>query len=102
MSNKKMIYLAGKVSGLPSHEVWHKFEAKEFELIKQGHEVYNPVRIVADHNSMNEPWSEIMKACILLLLDSDELHLMPCWKDSEGAKLEHHIALQLGMPIVYH
>ena len=38
------IYLAGKVTGLATGEVFLKFSAAEYKLQRQGHEVVNPLR----------------------------------------------------------
>lgn len=94
----KKIYLAGKISGLPLHEVTMRFGAKEKELRLQGHQVVNPLSISVGRQIS---WEAIMKECITAMMDCDEVHLLPCWKDSRGATLEHTIAQELNLTIVY-
>lgn len=104
----KRAYVAGKVTGLPIEKVKTKFQNKVNELLAAGYDVVNPVAKVAFYNQYERPdrplngWNEEMRFCIKQLMDCDELHLLPCWKDSAGAQLERYIALRLGMPVIYH
>lgn len=95
---QKKIYIAGKITGLPLHEVTMRFGAKEKELKNQGHIVVNPLAIsVGRHLS----WEAVMKECIAAMLTCDEVHLLPWWQDSKGATLERNIAEALYITIVY-
>jgi len=98
----KKIYLAGRVTGLPEKEVEAKFANKTKQLTEQGHSVYNPVGQLWAAGLKHEPWDVLMKAAIPMMLQCDELHLLPCWKESKGARLERDIAHRLDMPIIYH
>lgn len=98
MSTKKKAYIAGKITGLNLIEASQKFGRKQKELHEQGYETVVPLDIVPHKCS----WQEAMKICIPAMLDCDEVHLLPCWQDSPGAKLERDIALRLKMPIVHH
>lgn len=109
---KKTIYLAGKVTGLPAEQVQVKFDRKEEELKRNDVDVVNPVRLVECHNqSMNmighswallDTWEKQMRFCIVRMMTCDEVHMLPCWKESRGAILERDIAMRLGMHVVYH
>jgi hypothetical protein len=46
-------------------------------------------------------WKQYMKNDLSILLKCDEIHMLPDWKDSKGAKIEHQLALDLGIKIVY-
>ena len=46
-------------------------------------------------------WAEYMKKDIPHLLACDGIYLLPNWTGSKGAILEHHIASQLGMEIIF-
>jgi hypothetical protein len=94
----KKIYLAGKVSGLPMAEASMKFGLKEKQLTEQGHTVINPLNIV----NRTDDWNTCMKKCIPAMLECDEVHLLPCWKDSPGATFEKEVASRLSIPIVFH
>lgn len=97
MSNKKTIYIAGKVTGLSRIEASHKFGRKQKELMDQGHTTVVPLDIVPHQSS----WEEAMKICIPALLQCDEVHFLPCWNESRGAIIERDIAMKLNIPIVY-
>lgn len=44
-------------------------------------------------------WQEFLKADIKALVDCDAIMMMEGWADSKGARLELHIALELGMKV---
>jgi hypothetical protein len=99
---KPTVYIAGKVTGLAIDQVWNRFEKKEFELMKRGYEVFNPVRMVGDLlMGREDTWENIMRYCLLTMLTCDEVYMLNDWKKSEGAKLEHHVAEQLQFTITY-
>lgn len=92
--NLPVIYIAGKVSGLPYEEVKRKFKMKQLQLEALDFFVLNPVDIVADGDCS---WTEAMRVSVMLLANADFICLLPDWKDSEGAKLEMALALKLGI-----
>ena len=94
----KTIYIAGKVSGMPKAVVVEKFNMISTKLSQQGYIVSNPTPdFVGDTNL-----EAAMRLKIKAMLACDELHLLPCWKDSRRARLERDIALRSGMKIIYH
>lgn len=100
----KTAYIAGKVTGLPIEEVKAKFAAKETELIEKGYRVFNPCDAIArvTHQLKQEPsYNHIMGYCLKEMSMCDEVHLLPCWKESKGARLEQYVATTLKMKIVY-
>ncbi len=94
----KTIYIAGQISGLPREQVTDKFNRVASELSAQGFNVVSPVSITQRGKS----WEEAVRNDIKNMLECDEVHLLPCWQESRGARLERDIALRLGMQIVYH
>ncbi len=95
----KMIYIAGKVSGLPEEQVREKFERAASELKDLGHVVFSPVNAAMDKAGNRE---HTLRNRIKTMLTCDEVHFLPCWQESRGAQLERDIALRLGMNVVYH
>lgn len=95
MTNKK-IYIAGKVSGEEHGKVFIKFMAAESRLKMQGWEPVNPIRFCGSE----WPWADCMKACITRMMECDAIYMLKDWKYSRGARLEHFIALKLGMRII--
>ena len=96
--NGKSIYILGKVTGLPYPEVQAKFAAAEALLIEEGYKVYNPLNYV--HPAAE--WKDAMRTCIGIVIYCNAVYCLPCWEDSKGATLEHTIAEQLGLEMIYH
>ncbi len=94
----KKVYIGGKVTGLPRHQATQLFGTLEKKLQEQGYETVVPLNLVES----NMEWQAAMRICIAKLMECDELHLLPNWQDSNGARLERDIAQRLGMNIVYH
>jgi hypothetical protein len=93
----KKIYIAGKVTGLDYAETSMKFGQHEAELKRQGHDPIVPLNLV----DRNDTWNTAMRKCIAALLTCDQIHMLHDWKESRGAKMEHDIAAELEMPIIY-
>lgn len=93
-------YVAGKTSGLPTANVKEKFDYVANKLVQKGYHVVNPLK-VADQEK-HKTWDDLVRSEIKMMLDCDEVHLLPDWQESRGAMLEREIALRLGMEVVYH
>jgi hypothetical protein len=91
-----IVYIAGKVTGLPIHEVSMKFGGCQVNLESMGITVINPLKVV---NDWRAPWEVAMRKCIAKLMDCDAIYIMPCAADSPGAKIELHIAQSINMPV---
>lgn len=91
------LYLSGPMSGIPLHNKF-AFEEAAFTLRRQGHTVLNPHEISpADGRS----WEEALRSdLIIMLMHKPTLVLLPGWDLSRGARLEQHVAQQLGFPIM--
>jgi hypothetical protein len=96
--NKKTIYLAGKVTGEPIHQCTMKFGAAQKELEQLGFEVINPLQVVNDWHC---PWPQAMKKCLEAMLKADVVYFLPCYRQSRGAKLEEHLAIETQIPRCY-
>lgn len=111
----KTAYIAGPVSGHDINQVRELFEAKESELRDAGYGVCNPVREVAYENDFRESFGFgpekpllndddtrhlTLRYCIGLLVQCDEIHMLPGWQFSEGAQIEHRVAELLKIKIV--
>lgn len=92
----RVVYIAGPMSGLPEFN-YPAFFAKAAELRAQGFEVRNPAE--NDGTSTDKPWTFYMKLGLQLLLECDEIHLLPGWSNSRGASLERLVAANLEMKI---
>lgn len=94
----KKAYISGKITGLDPKEAFTLFALKERQLIDK--EVFNPMKFTS-HIPAGSDWTEYMKVCIDVLITCDEIHMLPNWKDSKGAKLEHTIAQAFDIHILY-
>ena len=88
-------YISGPMSNMPDFNR-QAFINKGAELALAGRLVVNPV-----HNGMpaESEWHEHMRADIAMLMRCDTIHMLPGWQRSRGARLELHIAMELGMAI---
>lgn len=107
----KRIYLAGPMTGLPQQN-FPAFHREAAHLRAEGHEVVNPAEInggadelVATANmtpeQLAEHWRQCLRNDIPALLGCDAIYLLPGWERSKGASLEHYIARQMDMQVVY-
>ena len=94
---KTTIYIAGPMTGLPDLN-FPAFHTAAKRLRAQGFEVINPAEINPDQHMS---WQACMRTDIAALVFCDGIHLLPGWQNSDGATLEHDIALRLGLAITY-
>ncbi len=92
----KRIYIAGPMTGLPELN-FPAFHAETAKLRARGFDVINPAEINPDHTMS---WHDCMRRDIAELVKCDAIRLLPGWEKSSGARLEEHIAMQLGMKII--
>lgn len=97
-SKTMRVYIAGKVTGLPTGEVFTKFGQAEYWLKGQGHDVVNPLRLCSSEWS----WNKCMRVCLGELLKCDAVCLLKDWCDSPGAHIEYYIASVLKMRVMYY
>lgn len=91
------LYIAGPMTGLPELN-FPAFHAEADRLRAMGFEVVNPAEINPDKHMT---WQACMRTDIAALVFCDGIHLLPGWRNSKGATLEHDIALRLGLSITY-
>lgn len=91
------IYICGKVSGRPIHEVTMQFGAAEQKLRALGYNVVNPLTVV---NDWHLPWNKAMRLCVAALMRCDALYALPNAAASRGAMIEIEIAEKLGIRII--
>jgi hypothetical protein len=94
--NLPVVYLAGKVTGLPYKDVWLKFITKKMELEAKGFFVINPLEHVSEH----EDWKKAMRISVVMLAVSDHVYLLDDWHLSTGATLERNLAMPLGINFI--
>lgn len=98
---KKRLYLAGKISGLPEQDVLNKFANAEDIYSEFGFDVHNPFEHIRQCGCNNMSWEKIMRLCLINLLGCDAVILLHDWNDSPGAILEQELARKVGIPIFH-
>jgi len=92
------IYIAGKVTGELPELTAEKFKNMQIQLETKGFDVVNPIEVV---NNSNENWYTAMGMCLEALETCDAIFMLPCYKDSKGAKIELKTAKDLGLQVYY-
>jgi len=98
----KYIYISGKITDNPQWK--EQFKVAEMKLMAQGDcVVINPQAIAeeVEKEVENPTYKDYFQADLRLLLICSTIYMLPNWKDSRGAKIEHSIAEALGMEIIY-
>lgn len=97
MKNGK-VYIAGKITGDPGYVA--KFDAAVRHMSRLGWEsnkIVNPVQ----HCDASWAWWRCMARCIRLLTGCEWVAMLPDWKESRGARIEHTVANLTMKPIIY-
>ncbi len=97
-ATEKRFYIAGKMTGLPEFG-YPAFAAAAKRLRYAGFEVCSPAEVNPNPND-GRTWADYMRRDIPALLGCDAVAVLNNWRDSKGARLEVHIARELGMPVV--
>lgn len=87
------LYLAGPMTGINDFN-YPAFDTTAAKLRDAGFEVVSPTQNGLPRNA---PWSHHMRADIPMVLGCEGVALMEGWQRSEGAQLEHKIALATGI-----
>lgn len=93
-----IVYIAGKVTGLPIIEVTHKFGHAQKMLEDEGFEVINPLAVVSEKaDGWSTPWHQAMRVCIAELMRADAVYVVGEIWDSKGALIECGTAIYVGI-----
>ena len=93
------IYISGQITGLPLEVAKNNFKEAEQYLIHSRCLPINPFSI--SHGTDNPTWEDFMVADIRELFKCDGIYMLKGWQNSKGARIEHAIALELGIRIFY-
>lgn len=89
------IFVCGPMSGLPEFNL-PAFAAATDALRAAGYYPVNPGR---NGQQPGFTWLDYMRAALHDLIDCDAVALLPGWEKSRGARIERHLAIELGMPV---
>ena len=91
MDKKKVIYIAGAISGVERY--WEAFEQAEDELTAMGFTVLTPTRLPWDLDN-----SKAMPICLAMIDQADAVYFLKGWRMSVGASLEMTYCKYIGKP----
>jgi hypothetical protein len=105
------IYIAGPMRGYPNHN-FDAFMDADKKLRRKWSSavgtIYNPAQMDLDEGfdpSQTEDSKQHLKECMTrdlnAILKCDAIYMLPGWEKSEGAKVEHALAVYLGLKIFY-
>lgn len=92
------IYLSGKISGTDLDYVRRLFDKVATTLQSLGHKVVNPL---CNGLSEHDPWEEHIAKDIINLMDCEGIYMLQGWEDSQGARIEHAVAKEIGLKVMY-
>lgn len=92
------IYVAGPMSGLPDYN-YPAFHAEAARLRGLGFHVENPAENPVPPCGS---WQGYMRLALAQLITCQAIALLPGWPQSRGAAIEHRLAIDLGLSIIYH
>lgn len=92
-------YISGPMTGYAEHN-FPAFAAAATSLRKRGLAVISPAELDALEVPGEKPWAYYLRRDLRELTRCDAVAVLPGWRHSKGAKLEVHVARELGMPIV--
>lgn len=90
----RTIYVSGPMTGIADHN-FPAFNQAAVQLRHAGFEVRNP----AENGCGALSWADYIRRDLRDVLDVDGVALLPDWTRSRGARLEVHVARELGLPI---
>lgn len=92
------IYISGKISSTDLKETRKCFAAVAKAMKRLGYEPVNPLE---NGLSEHDNWEAHIAKDIADLLQCKAIYMLQDWQESKGARIEHYIATEIGIPIMY-
>ena len=93
---KKLIYISGRMTGIPENNV-PAFNRAAKALRAKGYRVVSPAEL--DKGEPCNSWNACLRRDIRALSVCTDIAVLPGWTGSKGASLEVHIGKELGFTI---
>ena len=94
------VYISGPITGMPDLNR-HAFDEMERALRVAGYRPVNPHTLPSHSFAADVTWQGYMRRDIAALMTCSAIVMLPCWMDSGGAKLEHDLALAVGITEIF-
>lgn len=94
MGSKKVIYIAGPITGVPKY--WKAFDKAAAEFEKQGYTV-----LTSAHLPQGMSNEQYMHICFAMIDCADAVYFLPGWYLSAGATLENRHCQYVGKPRLF-
>ena len=96
-----MIYIAGKITDpnpiVQANNLWNFIEAEKM-LEQKGLSCFNPARLEQEGHSYEYYLAFELR---WILQNRPTMYMLKGWEQSQGARLEHEMAKQIGLKIEY-
>ena len=92
------IYISGKISGTNLTETRKRFASVAKVMKRLGYEPVNPLE---NGLSEHDTWEAHIVKDIATLLQCKAIYMLQGWQESKGARIEHYIATEIGLSIMY-
>jgi hypothetical protein len=104
--NKIKVYIAGPMRGHKEDNYPEFYKAEKYLEDKGIYDTVNPARMdneeyPYEHDCENVDYKEALKRDIDEIFKVHSMYMLRGWEKSEGAKVEHALAIYLGLNISY-
>jgi len=101
-NNRIKIYIAGPMRGHEEENYPAFYKAERLLEAKRVYEVINPARMDEEYGpEYGVNYKDALKRDIDEIFNVDAMYLLRGWEKSEGARVEHALAVYLGLSIQY-
>jgi hypothetical protein len=102
MTDLIKIYIAGPMRGMENCNYPEFYKAEEDLNRKNIYQVVNPARMDDDSGlGQMSDYKNALKRDIDEIFEVDSMYMLRGWEKSEGARVEHALAVYLGLYILY-
>ena len=103
---QQKIYISGAITNVSTFEREFNNAQQFLRQVYPDAIIYNPVNIPGpkfdqDDWGMDSVWKYYMIEALKMLLECDTVFMLRSWTFSRGAKIEHELAQDLGLKIIY-
>lgn len=98
MTSRSKVYISGPITGMPS---LNRAAFDDAAAMLRGGAWYGVVNPHDNGLPIDAPWEQHMRADLALLLGCTAIYMLHGWERSRGARIEHALACDLGMTVLY-